>query len=242
MNGDSNAYTLAVVTPLANEEATIGEFLGRVSCQLHVEDRLFCVLDNASNDRTREIVERHAVEDSRIVCVWAPENRCVVDAYFAGYRAALEFGADWILEMDGGLSHCPEEIPGFRHAINQNEFDYIGGCRFENGGSHEGSRSRRLISRAGTIASNLVLGTTLKDMTGGFQCFNKNALELVVERGVNSRAHFFQTEIKYLLRHHRCHEIPITYTSPSASVNRHIILESVKTLAAMAYKARSNAA
>jgi len=235
-------YALAVITPLANEEPTIKEFLHRVSAQLRRQDRLFCVLDNASTDRTREIVEEFSLNDPRVECVWAPGNRCVVDAYFAGYRAALAVGADWILEMDGGFSHSPEEIPNFRYAICENKYDYIGGCRFDVGGAHVGSFSRRLISRSGTIFSNLMLGTKLKDMTGGFQCFSRNSLQHIVEHGVRSRAHFFQTEIKFLLRHHRCHEIPIIYEAPSASVNHEVIWESVRNLVTMAREVRNDAA
>ena len=48
---------LGVVVPLANEEATVGEFLGRVTRQLTAADAVFCVVDNASRDRTREAVE-----------------------------------------------------------------------------------------------------------------------------------------------------------------------------------------
>ena len=235
-------YRLAIVTPLANEEATLSEFFGRVTRQLNPQDSFICVVDNVSTDRTREILESYSTQDPRVRCVWAPENRCVVDAYFCGYREALATDADWILEMDGGLSHCPEEIEGFRSAIEENRYDYIGGCRFVAGGEHEGSISRRLLSQAGTVLSNFVLGTTLKDMTSGFQCFTRDSLQYVLDQGVKSRAHFFQTEIKFLLRQHRCVEIPITYQSPSSSVNHKVMIESVKNLASMAIENRKNAA
>src|SRR5262249_29847334 len=98
---------LGVVVPLANEESTIDDFTARVLAQLGRDDRLFCVVDNASRDSTRDRVERHGRRDGRVCLVWAPENRCVVDAYFRGYRAALDAGSRWVLEMDGGLSHLP---------------------------------------------------------------------------------------------------------------------------------------
>src|SRR4051812_15019646 len=82
------AMRLGVVVPLANEEATLDDFLGRVLAQLGHEDGVFCVVDNASRDRTRELVEANARRDPRVSLVWAPHNRCVVDAYFSGYHAA----------------------------------------------------------------------------------------------------------------------------------------------------------
>ena len=105
---------LGIITPLANEEDTIVEFLDRVCAQMGSEDLMFCVLDNMCKDKTREIIQDYnARKDSRVNLVWAPENRSVVDAYFRGYREAYECGCQWILEMDGGLSHLPEEIPQF---------------------------------------------------------------------------------------------------------------------------------
>src|SRR5438105_15060706 len=101
---------LGVTVPLANEEATVDEFLDRVLDQLTSADRVFCVVDNASKDQTRQRVATRAARDTRVVLVWAQENRCVVDAYFRGYREALAARCRWILEMDGGLSHQPEQI------------------------------------------------------------------------------------------------------------------------------------
>jgi len=238
MEFSPNTNSLAIVTPLANEQSTIGEFLSRVSRQLGPEDRHYCVFDNACTDGTKEFVQQHSENDPRVEAVWAPKSRCVVDAYFAGYRAALAGDAEWIIEMDGGLSHQPEEIEKYRTAIATGKYDYIGGCRFMKGGAHNGDLKRRSISWAGGKLANLVLGTQLKDMTGGFQCFRREALELVVQQGVKSRAHFFQTEIKFLLRNHRCLEIPIVYQSPSASVNGGVIFESIKNLARLASEAR----
>ena len=238
-NEDIHTYTISVVTPLANEASTIDDFLSQVCRQLGPRDRIFCVVDNASKDNTRECIENFAAQDDRIVCVWAPENRCVVDAYFRGYREAIGYGSDWILEMDGGLSHQPEEIPNFRSAIESGKYDYVGGSRFMSGGAHSGSIFRNFISRAGTVLSNLVLRTKFTDMTGGFQCFSRKTMQLVIEKGVKSRGHFFQTEIKYLLRNHRWLEIPIVYNSPSASVNRAVIWESIRNLYALAHESKN---
>ena len=71
----------------ANEEATINDFLRRILLQLTAEDRVFCVLDNASKDQTRARVEAWAARDGRVVNVFALDIadgvvqaiRCVVN-------------------------------------------------------------------------------------------------------------------------------------------------------------------
>ena len=208
---------LAVVIPLANEQELVGRLLDRVTAQLGPNDRVFCVVDRASRDETRERVDAYGRRDPRVVLVWAPENRCVVDAYFRGYREALAAGSAWILEMDGGFSHDPEQIPQFVEAMEQG-YEYAGGSRFIRGGSHRGSVSRRVISWGGTVLTNLLMGTRMRDMTSGFECFSRSALSRVVEAGVTSRAHFFQTEIRIMMHRTRWVEVPIRYTNPSKSV------------------------
>src|SRR5262245_32570481 len=242
MHNDATApvIRLGVVIPLSNEEATVTELLKRVLLQLSDNDRVFCVVDNSSVDTTRRQVEEYGLRDHRVLLVWAPENRCVVDAYFAGYRAAVGAGAQWILEMDGGFSHLPEEIPLFIAAINHG-YDYVAGCRFMKGGSYKGAVTRKMISWGGARLSNLLLGTRMLDMTSGFECFSRSAMLLVLKHGVRSRAHFFQTEIKYLLRDSKWVEIPISYSNPSKSVGASNLLEAFSNLYTMYKKSRRQA-
>jgi len=207
---------------LANEEATIQDFLRRVVVHLQSQDRVYCVLDKMSKDQTRSIVSGLAAADPRVVSIWAPENRCVVDAYFRGYRAAIEDGCEWILEMDGGFSHLPEEIPQFIVGMEQG-YDYVGG-------SHDSPWTRVLISKGGTVLANSVLKTRMRDMTSGFECFNRRAMERVLEQGVTSRANFFQTEIRYMMHQFKWLEVPITYRNSNYRVGRSSVREAFRIL------------
>ncbi len=220
---------LAIVIPLASEEATITDFLTRVLEQLDADDLVFCVLDAVSRDDTRAKVDSLGLQDARVRSIWAPENRSVVDAYFRGYREAYAAGAGWILEMDGGMSHQPEEIPQFVALIDRG-YDYVAGCRFMRGGSHTGSSRRRLVSRGGSGLARLVLGTRMRDMTSGFEMFSRRAMERVLCHGVQSRANFFQTEIKYMLRDWRWIEVPINYRSTSNRIAQGSITEACRNL------------
>lgn len=228
---------LGIVVPLANEEATVDEFLQRVLAQIGPDDEVFCVLDNASRDSTKQRVEQHAEQDPRVRLVWAPENRSTVDAYFRGYREALNAGCQWILEMDGGLSHLPEEIPRFVEAMHRG-VDFAAGTRFGPDGRYRGPLLRRLISKGGTMLTNLLVGTRMSDMTSGFECFSRRALEHVLACGVRSRRHFFQTEIRFMLRRWDWAEVPITYSNPSARLGKASIVEALRNLWSLRRQAR----
>ena len=68
------------------------------------------------------------------------------------------------------------------------------------------------------------------DMTSGFQGFHHAVVGRIINYPFLSRAHFYQTEMRYLLRKHRFAEIPIHYTAPSKSVSNKAIKNAVSTL------------
>lgn len=222
----------AVVLPLANEEKEFQLFIDAIS---KVLDRLesgkvFMVIDNVSKDRTLELCNELSSLDERFVTVWAPENRNVVDAYLRGYREALQSGAEIIIEMDAGMSHDPRALPMFLRVLNEgNECAF--GSRFINGGSIcDSNWQRTFLSRFGTILSNLLLGTKMRDMTSGFQGFHAPIVESFLKYPLLSKAHFYQTELRYLLREKRYAEIPIHYRAPSPSVSKKAISNSLSVL------------
>jgi dolichol-phosphate mannosyltransferase len=220
---------LGVTVPLANEEDTIQGFLDRVLAHLLSHDRVYCVLDNVCKDRTRSIVSGRSAQDPRVVLVWSPQNRCVVDAYFAGYRAAFDDGCEWILEMDGGFSHLPEQIPPFLAAMEQG-YDYVGGSRYLPGGCHKSPWNRVLVSKGGTLLARRLLNAKMTDMTSGFECFNRRAMQMVLQAGVASKANFFQTEIRWMMHPLRWLEVPISYQNANFRIGRSSIREAFRIL------------
>lgn len=231
-SNQSSRPRLGVVTPLANEEKTIDNFLDRVLVHLLPHDRVFCILDKMCTDGTKDIIAQRGQGDPRVVLVWAPQNRCVVDAYFCGYRTAFDEGCEWILEMDGGLSHLPEEIPQFiKHMVEG--YDYVGGSRYLPGGRHNSPLNRVVVSRGGTILTRALLGSQMTDMTSGFECFNRKAMRLVLNRGVASRANFFQTEIRHMMHQLRWVEVPISYNNENYRIGRSSIREAFRILWSM---------
>ncbi len=222
----------SVVIPMANEADTFHELISVLTSVLeHLESGVvYMVVDNASKDRTLELCQELSSRDSRYKTVWAPENRNVVDAYLAGYRAALEARHEFIIEMDAGFSHDPRALPMFLRVLNEGN-DCAFGSRNINGGSNADSPfRRRFISSFGTFLANLFLGTRMKDMTSGYQGFRWYVVEAFLENGLQSKAHFYQTEIRYLLRNSRYMEVPIHYRAPSPSVSDKAMKDSIRTL------------
>ncbi len=147
-----------------------------------------------------------------------------------GYKEALKNNHEFIIEMDAGLSHNPETIPLFLDALKDG-YQCAFGSRFVNGGSIKDSTwKRKFLSKGGTVLSNFLLGSKMSDMTSGYQGFHRSIVEKFVNYNLLSKAHFYQTELRYLLRKTRYKEIPIHYKAPSPSVSQKSILNSVSVL------------
>jgi len=223
---------LGIVCPMANERSTAVEFVNAVlqQCRGFKSVIFFVVFDNACKDGTIDLLKELQNKLPQLRVIWAPENKCVVDAYIKGYRQALNADCNWILEIDASFSHQPSQIPQFFDKMADG-FDCVFGSRFCKGGKfEEAPLSRYFISYAGSALTNLLLGTKLKDMTSGFEMFTNAALRKVLEKGIQSRGHFFQTEIKTYCRNMRIIEVPIHYRAPSQNVNSAVILDAFSNL------------
>jgi dolichol-phosphate mannosyltransferase len=222
----------AAVIPMANEEEDFAPFVKLLKDVMNVlgTGKIYFVIDTVSKDKTLDLAKALEIEDPRFSVVWAPQNRSVVDAYINGFKVAYENGHELIIEMDAGLSHDPRAIPMFLRVLNEgNECAF--GSRFINGGSMGDSPfKRRMLSKTGTTLANLMLGTKLRDMTSGFQGFHRDVMGELLKYPLLSKAHFYQTELRYLLRNRRIFEVPIHYKAPSPRVSQSAIKNANQTL------------
>jgi dolichol-phosphate mannosyltransferase len=143
---------------------------------------------------------------------------------------ALSNKHEIIIEMDAGLSHDPRAIPMFLRVLNEGN-ECVFGSRFINGGSIQASSFKRtFLSKSGTLISNALLGSHMYDMTSGFQGFHASVVRQFTAYQLKSTAHFYQTELRYLLRGKRYAEVPIHYRAPSPSVSSKAIKNSIEVL------------
>ncbi len=218
---------------MANEEPDFNPFIDALKAAMDKigSGAAYLVVDNVSKDKTLDLCKDLSSKDSRFIAVWAPENRNVVDAYIRGYREALKSDHQFIIEMDAGLSHDPASLSNFLTPLTKGEVECVFGSRFIEGGSMGDSPAeRQSLSKTGTILSTILLGTKLKDMTSGYQGFKREIVEKFAFYPLKSKAHFYQTEIRYLLRKRKFVELPIHYKAPSPSVSKKAIKNSINAL------------
>lgn len=219
-----------IVMPVANEEDTMEKILDEILALPYDNLHIYPVIDSYSKDRTEEIIRRKAACNDRVKCIFYRESRGVISCYLEGFRQALKDGAEQILEMDGGGSHLPAEIPQFLTKLEEG-YDCVWGSRFMEGGSmRRQPLYRRILSRGGTFLANFVLGTRLKDMTSGFEGFSRRVLEEMNLDAFLSTGHMYQTEMRFYCRHLRTVEVPIHYTGTASSLKGSSVTEALRLL------------
>jgi dolichol-phosphate mannosyltransferase len=217
---------------MANEEADFAPFVSQLAVAMDQLEggRIYFVVDLVSKDQTLELCRGLAATDDRFKVVWAPENRNVVHAYLRGFTEAVADGYEIVIEMDAGLSHDPRALPAFLRALHEGN-DCAFGSRYINGGSMVDSAwQRRVLSKGGSMLARYLLGVRFKDMTSGYQAFRRDVLVRLLQRPLLSKAHFYQTEVRYLLRREKAIEVPIHYRAPSPRVSRKAIVNSFAVL------------
>jgi glycosyltransferase involved in cell wall biosynthesis len=121
--------TISVVVPAHNEEKLIGNVLKTIPAFVdHI-----VVVDDASSDRTGEIVKSKQEGDPRITYVRHPENTGVGGAIATGYKWARDKGIDISVVMAGDAQMDPRDLPSLLNPIADGEVDYAKGNRLFTG-------------------------------------------------------------------------------------------------------------
>ncbi len=219
-----------IVMPVANEESTMEAILTEVMELPYDNLYIYPVIDSYSKDRTEEIIHEMEKKHDRIKLIFHKESKGVITCYLYGFQMALRDGAERIIEMDGGGSHLPKEIPLFIEKLDEG-YDCVWGARFMPGGDITNQPLyRRILSSGGTWLSNLMLGTRLKDMTSGFEGFQREILENMDLDAFLSLGHMYQTEMRYYCRNKHTIEVPINYIGSQSSIKLKSVTEALRLL------------
>jgi dolichol-phosphate mannosyltransferase len=199
-----------VVIPTYNERDNIQTLVPQVLAQdSEIE---VVVVDDRSPDGTGAVVTALANGDRRVHLLTREHREGLGPAYKDGFAWALAHGADLVVQMDADFSHAPTMLPRFFEEIEGS--DVVLGSRYSKGITVVNwPIDRLLISYFGNAYARWVTRLPIRDVTGGFKCWRRSALEAVDLPGVRSNGYAFQIEMTYRAwrRRLRVKEIPIIF-------------------------------
>jgi len=174
------------------------------------------VVDDASPDGTGEEADRIAAgSGGRVAVLHRAGKEGLGRAYAAGFRRALEEGADLLFQMDADGSHDPDLLPSLRAPLEEGTADLVLGSRYVPGGGTAGwGLGRRTLSRWGSFYARTWLRLPVRDLTGGFKGWRRGLLEVVEPWNAGARGYAFQVETTFraVRAGARVREVPIVFT------------------------------
>jgi dolichol-phosphate mannosyltransferase len=210
-----------VCLPTYNERENLEAMVHALAGVLDTSQDRVLVVDDSSPDGTGELADRLASELPWVSVLHRGRKEGIGPAYVAAFRQALADGAELVLEMDCDFSHEPADVSRLIEASER--ADLVLGSRYVHGGGTENwGLVRRFVSRGGCLYAQVLLGVRVRDLTGGFKCYRRAALEAIDLGALSAQGYAFQIETTYrvLRAGLRVGEVPIRFVERRAGSSK----------------------
>lgn len=207
---------LSIVIPVFNEKSTIEEIIRCVQAVKISVDKEIVIVDDNSQDGTREILE--TLKASNIKIYYHQKNM--------GKGAALQTGfskaeGDIILIQDADLEYDPQDYSKLLEPILNGKADVVYGSRFL-GGPHRILFFWHYVgNKFLTIFTNMLSNLNLNDMETCYKVFKKEILNKIKFK---SKRFGFEPEFTIKVAKLKCriYEVPISYSGRDYSEGKKI--------------------
>ena len=216
-----------------NEEQTIGELIERSKKYTDI-----CVVNDGSKDKTADIVNSYP----EVVQIIHQKNTHIPQTIRDGMKYAYDNNYDYVITMDAGLSHSPEELT---HFLDHPDCDLLIGYRKK---KINVPWYRNILSKIGSLSINMAIRPIFsklphrqyKDITSGYRRYSKKAIEILLNRKMLSRTFDFHSEAFMLIYRNGLiiKEIPITYVYTNSTLSYKVIIDSIRILFNMFFSRR----
>jgi glycosyltransferase involved in cell wall biosynthesis len=165
---------IGVSVPAYNEEKLIGKTISEIP---NFVDRIY-VVDDASTDRTAEVVTNIMKKDKRVELIRHRQNQGVGGAIVSGWKKGLEECMDILVVMSGDNQMDPAYLPNLLDPIIDGKADIAKGTRFYGGHWKEMPKIRVLGTLMLNILNKIASGYwNVNDPQNGYVAISSEALK-----------------------------------------------------------------
>lgn len=165
---------LTVIIPCYNEESTVKEIISLVKINISKNDEII-IVDDASTDNTRNLIEELSHENENISPVFHKNNQGKGASIRSGIQIAK---GDIVIIQDADMEYDPADYKKLIKPIIDGRADVVYGSRFKSG---DAARVLYYWHRMGnfflTWLSNMFTNLNLTDMETCYKVFRKEILD-----------------------------------------------------------------
>ena len=214
--------TCAVI-PTLNEEATIEKLVEFLT----FNEITVIVVDDNSSDNTRELAK-----NAGGYVIHNPERLGLNKSLWKGFNAALEYRFEYIVTIDAGDSHDPNQLFSMLKLMNDN--DLVIGSRFLPFSEYDNTNGKFYRPIASKLAAKLLnlaqQRSRYTDWTSGYRVYRSTLIQSLKKFTYNSRMHPIQIELlgRATQLGAKVTEYPISYKAGKSSFNWAVANEAFK--------------
>jgi dolichol-phosphate mannosyltransferase len=233
LNGFSGVF---VLLPVLNEIQNIGPLLDQIERELTNVAYTIGILDDGSKDGTAEYVEQRArTSEGHLHLIRRQKTTRGSQrggALFLLMEWGLQYTAhDVFVEMDGDLSHRPEELREGIDRVASGACDvaiaskYVPGSRVVNR-----PVGRLMVSRISSMAVGTLISRKIRDYSNGYRFYSRAAAAVVAEHEIRYGSPIYLSEVlaMWLKQGLRVIEFPTTYIGRNEGLSKLRIIDLVK--------------
>jgi dolichol-phosphate mannosyltransferase len=230
-----------IALPVLNEIENIEPLLDRIDSSLRGYDYVVCVVDDGSRDGTRDWLRRRVPETPDRLHVIERTKTRHGSQRGGALHVALEWGlentdADVFVEMDGDLSHRPEELPGALQRLASSEVDVVVASKFvPHSQVTNRPLGRRLVSQLCSMAVHVFLSRKVRDYSNGYRFYTRAAAETIRTTQIRYTSPIYLSEVLaiWLRAGLQVIEIPTTYVGRGEGLSKLRLTDLVKAAIAV---------
>jgi dolichol-phosphate mannosyltransferase len=227
---------ICILLPVLNEIDNIEELIFRISAALRGRDYVVCLVDDGSRDGTVEFIKRamekpghrlHLIERKKTM-----RGSQRGGALYAAMMWALrETNCRMLVEMDGDLSHRPEELSLGLEMIDSGTADVVIASKYVPGAKVTNRPFGRLaLSLVCNTAVRSLISPRIRDYSNGYRFYTREAAHRIAGTHIVYASPIYLTEVMSIWISHklRIAEFPTHYVGRNEGLSKLRIIDIIK--------------
>ena len=211
---------LSIIVPCYNEEKTILSVIEEIE-QSKVSEKEIIVVDDGSNDNTKNLLQNIKKEDIRVF--FHDRNYGKGKAIRTGIQ---ESKGDIILIQDADMEYSPKDYPALLRPFHEAGADVVYGSRFLGGTGYVRLHYyfHFIANKILTHFCNIFTNLNMTDMETGYKVFKSNAIKSI-KLNENSFGIEPEITIKLAKKKFKFYEVAVSYRGRSYAEGKKITLK-----------------